>query len=154
MNRIRLAITAALLLPLAGCATLPPDTAREEAAYQVLAAVDGAETLRTADNPTRYQEENPILGRHPAPDAVLGYFAVCGIAHYGITDLLVSEGAPHWLITAWEATGISLESAMVIHNTSVGIVPTISVRVRGNKRTARHGTRRAANRIQRLQLAL
>jgi starvation-inducible outer membrane lipoprotein len=54
MNRIRLAITAALLLPLAGCATLPPDTRAQEISYQALAAVDAAETLRIADSPARY----------------------------------------------------------------------------------------------------
>jgi hypothetical protein len=153
MKPLRLAIAAALL-PLAGCATLPPDTRAEEITYQSLAAIDATETLRTADEPARYHEMNPILGQHPAPGSVLGYFAVCGVAHYGITDLLVSEGAPHWLLTTWESLGIGLESAMVIHNTSVGIVPTISVRVRGNKRTARHGTRRAANRVLRLQLEI
>jgi hypothetical protein len=123
-------VLAATVGLLSGCAALPAETRAEETTYQVLAAVDAMQTLRTADTPGRLHEDNPLLGPHPSPGKVAVYFAVGAVAHYGITSLLVEHDAPPWLVRAWELSGITMEIACVGNNLGDGIAPTLSFHVK------------------------
>jgi len=126
---MRTAIAGACALALAGCADLPPETVREETAYQVLAAADAAQTLQIADNPNRFAEQNPALGSHPQPAKVAAWFALGGVTHYGVTALLVDHDAPGWLVHAWEVSGIALEAVCIGNNVGNGVAPTLSFHI-------------------------
>jgi hypothetical protein len=129
-HTVRAVVAAAVLLPLVGCASLPNEIRAEEVTYQVVAAVDAMQTMRTADTPGRLHEDNPLLGPHPSPGKVAVYFAVGAVAHYGITSLLVEHDAPPWLVRAWELSGITMEVACVGNNLGDGIAPTLSFHVK------------------------
>jgi hypothetical protein len=114
---------------LPGCASLPPETRREETAYQVLAAIDASESLRIATHPRTYGENNPLLGNRPTPRRVALVFTLGAAAHLGVTELLIRYGAPPWALRTWEAAGITLEAAAIGDNAAHGITPTLSFTV-------------------------
>ena len=95
-------------------------TPATEWVYQGFAVADMLTTLDIAKHPG-YTEMNPILGPHPSDGRVVGYFALTGLLHYGITRALVMGDMPRPLIQVWEATGIALEAGMVGHNYSIGL---------------------------------
>jgi hypothetical protein len=91
------------------------DTARE-VAYQVVAAMDWAQTRTTAKHPEQWQELNVVLGKHPSVDRVNAYFAATGLAHYYISKALPAD----WR-AGWEYLSIGFEGAVVAHNFHLGV---------------------------------
>lgn len=87
-----------------------------EIAYQVVAAMDWAQTRNIARNPGRWEEQNPVLGKHPSVGEVDAYFAVMGVLHYA-----VSEALPVEYRSAWQYVSIILESRSVVNNYSIGL---------------------------------
>jgi hypothetical protein len=140
LRALKLAAAIALVALTASCAALPTETRNEEIVYQAVAAADAAQTLRIADEPTRFHEDNPLLGEHPAPTKVAAYFAVSGAVHYAVTSALVAYNAPPWAIRAWEFAGIGAELACVGNNAALGVRPTLSFHINMG---ASHGTRHA-----------
>jgi starvation-inducible outer membrane lipoprotein len=116
---VGLVLLAVLLL--SGCATLPAEVHREEAVYQIVDALDGLQSFKIAKNPQQWHEQNPMLGLHPGPAAVVGVVAVAGLTHFGITVLMQHYHAAPWIMRTWEALGIGYETGFVIHNKSIGI---------------------------------
>ena len=108
---------------LEGCVPLSRETLVEEAAYQAVAAVDAAETVRIARCPARWDEDNRMLGRHPRSGVVVPYFVAFGAAHLAMTDYLVARHAPDWTIRAWEFVSISYEGRALAINASIGVRP-------------------------------
>jgi hypothetical protein len=91
------------------------DTYRE-ATYLTLHALDWLQTRNIARDPTRWHEQNPILGAHPSVGRVDGYFALAGLAQYAIARYLPAEYRE-----AFQYVGIGFEGGMVSHNFSLGI---------------------------------
>ncbi len=71
-------------------------------------AMDYAQTQHIARNPTKYTEENPILGEHPSKGRVNAYYVGVGALHVWGADQL--EG---WKRTAWQLLGIAAEAYTV-----------------------------------------
>lgn len=124
---IRKILVLAGAIALHACGGLTPCPAAEtdsvpatEWAYQTLAAADMFTTLDIRQH-AGYREQNPILGSHPADARIVGYFAISGLAHYGITRWLVNSGTPNRVVQAWEASGITVEAYCVGHNYALGL---------------------------------
>ena len=91
------------------------DTARE-VAYQTLAVIDWAQTRNLARHPDKWYEHNRLLGYHPSVGRVNAYFALTGIAHYAVANVLPSRyRAP------FQYVSIGIEIGAVEHNYSIGI---------------------------------
>lgn len=54
---------------------------RLEIAYQVLGALDAAQTISCVSKPTCH-EGNPLLGKRPSVGAILGFKLAAGLLHY------------------------------------------------------------------------
>ncbi len=91
---------------------------------------DWSQTLQLADNPLRWGESNPILGRHPSAGRVNTPLTLGVIANGGVLFL------PKTPRRIWYAAITALETFTVIHNLSLGA--SIGFSVRG-PRSARAG---------------
>ena len=113
LRRSRGPIIALLLTALSACATHP------ESAWQTLHAIDAAQTMAIAMDDC-YEEQDPItrriIGRHPEPLAVVGWWAASAAGHLWVSSRL--EG--RWL-AAWQAITIIGTGNAVINNHGVGI---------------------------------
>jgi len=69
-----------------------------EAIFIGLVLVDWGQTLNIADNPQRYHEYNPILGRHPSRGEVNTYFALAIPLHTVVTYALPQKWRKYWLV--------------------------------------------------------
>ncbi|MXP25424.1 hypothetical protein GRI39_05120 [Altererythrobacter indicus] len=65
-----------------------------EYAFQTLNLIDAVQTVALLSN-DGHHEKNPILGKDPSPIVVVGYKAVGGLLHYGMTKFLLSESPQH-----------------------------------------------------------
>jgi hypothetical protein len=91
------------------------DTYRE-VAYQSVAAVDWLQTRQIAKTPTKWQEQNNLLGRHPSVSAVNHYFLVTGIGHALLSNHL---DTPYRAV--FQDVTIGLEILVVNRNIGLGI---------------------------------
>lgn len=121
-------LSAALLggVFLSGCASwqaLPTDVKAEEITWQSLHAVDTAQTVSIArDHSGCYYESvtDPLIGKHPAPAAVIAWSAGWSIVHYGITAWLNEHEHPT-LTRVWQALTIGSTARWVVHNQEIGV---------------------------------
>lgn len=122
---VTVALWLVACISLGGCATAPwpRETVAEETAYQAVAAVDAADTLRIARCPYRWSETNPMLGRHPGSNVVVPYFVAFGAAHVVATNYLVAHDAPAWVVRLWEMSTIAYEGRALAINASLGVRP-------------------------------
>jgi hypothetical protein len=86
------------------------------AAALTLWAVDFGQTRYIANNPDRFYENNPLLGKHPSVSRVNNYFIGVGIAGYLLADHLSSANRKMFL-----ATFAVIELGVTRHNRYVGI---------------------------------
>lgn len=78
--------------------------------------VDWRQTRRILEQPDRYHEVNPILGRNPDRGSVDLYFAVSWLLKAGIAHVLPSQWRKVWL------GGMAVGSlGLVIHNNNIGL---------------------------------
>ena len=91
------------------------DTYYQSAVITALAA-DMAQTLHISKNPNKYYEINPLLGKHPSQDKVIGYFVGGMIAHTAIAMALPTDYR-----RIWQCVWIGVESLAIYHNYSVGV---------------------------------
>ena len=88
-----------------------------EVAYQIVHYVDYRQTRVIAENPDKYFERNPFIGKHPSTSRVRNYFAGTAIAHAAITALLPAGKYR----TLWQGATITLQAGVVHYNYSIGI---------------------------------
>lgn len=119
------ALLLALPLTLTGCADWSRETRIEEATYQVLSAVDTAQTFQAARHPECYGEGDPItsvvIGQHPKPGAVLGYGIARAGLHAFVTDWMVRDDASPTALRIWQALTLGIEGRDVRNNWVIGL---------------------------------
>jgi len=81
-----------------------------EITYQVLGAVDTAQTLYFLHNGTA-RELNPFLGSNPSPDEVIVFKIMAGILHYGVARRLYEYNPKY--AKYFEYTTIAVQGAVV-----------------------------------------
>lgn len=87
-----------------------------ESTYVAIHILDWGTTLDIADNPSKYYEYNPILGRHPSREKVNLFFAAGIPLHLGITYALPKRWRPYW-----QYFSIGMNGICVINNFSIGL---------------------------------
>ena len=98
------------------------DTYRE-LAFIGLLAVDYLQTRTIVQNPDKYFEYNPIVGKHPTQQTVDIYMASCAIIHPIISYLLpVKSDKWKWINReSWQYITIGIEIGAVGNNLGWGI---------------------------------
>lgn len=92
------------------------DQLRMGAALAAVTVVDWAQTRYIADNPARFHETNPIMGRHPSIGRVDRYFATSILVGAVVLDALPSEYRDYAL-----KAGLVLEVLVVSNNARIGV---------------------------------
>lgn len=92
------------------------DQLRMGAALAAATVVDWAQTRYIADNPDRFHETNPIVGRHPSIGRVDRYFATSVLVGAVVLDALPSEYRDYAL-----KAGLVLEVLVVSNNARIGV---------------------------------
>ena len=90
--------------------------ARREIAYQILNAVDAAQTISCLNREVCH-ELNPILGSHPSTQRIIGFKLATGGAHYLVTRLLQAK-APA-AVKSWQTLLIAVQGGVVAWNMQV-----------------------------------
>lgn len=103
-----------------GCSSLPKEQRLYEAAYQVIHAIDAAQTLNIRKKEGNY-ETNPILGERPKDAEVIAYMAAESALHYAVTYQLAEKGAPMWVQHAWHCISIGWNGKVIISNHKRGL---------------------------------
>jgi hypothetical protein len=80
-----------------------------------LIVADWSQTIRVADNPGRWHEFNPLLGRHPSEGRVNTLLSLTVILNGGA---LLLPKTPRRI---WYAAVTAIEVFGVIHNLSLGV---------------------------------
>lgn len=105
-----------LLAPLPALAQWTADALSLEGAYELVAAMDWAQTRTVAENPQSWHEYNSILGRHPSVAAVDNFFLAGAVLHPVVTAAL-PDAYRRW----WQIGTLSIESAIVGRNRFIGL---------------------------------
>lgn len=89
-----------------------------EATYLALHVADWGQTryANSDENRHLYEEQNPILGKHPSIKRVDTYFAVTALLHVGVAYVL-----PRKWREAFQYTTIGGEAIVVFRNNSIGV---------------------------------
>lgn len=87
-----------------------------QAAYTTLLAMDCAQTRYGASHPGRFEEVNPLLGKHPSKGRINNTCAAIGLGHFGVSYIL-----PLGARRLWQSGGIIIEGYAVLHNKSIGV---------------------------------
>jgi len=109
---------APLLLGLSACSPSPwtrSDTMRQTAVLGLM-AVDYHQTRVIASDPMKWEEYNPILGRHPSGGKVDAYFLSLAVGHTAVAAVLPSKWRAYW-----QYFYIGAEGVCVVHNFGEGI---------------------------------
>jgi hypothetical protein len=107
---------AIALAQLGGCASVPP----AEIAFQVVHAVDTAQTVQISREPARFQETNALMGAHPTTARVLEWGVTVAAVHLLVSDFLRAHDMPK-LYAAWQIVTIGIASRDVANNYRFGI---------------------------------
>ena len=88
-----------LIILFTGCATDPWTKNQKilQGTSTALHMIDWGQTLNIADEPDKYEEMNPIIGKHPSRSRVNTYFALSGLAKIAIAHIMPSEHRKWWL---------------------------------------------------------
>ncbi len=76
-----------------------------EGSWIALHVLNWGTTLDIADNPGRYHEMNPIMGRHPSRGRVNLYFAGTTVAHVLTSALLPKKWREYFQVGSIAVTG-------------------------------------------------
>jgi len=111
---------------LSGCASWNRETVIEESAYQVLHAVDTAQTINIRkqwlEGSDLYEVDSRwAIGKEPSEGKVIAYMATVAVAHACVTEIMVANDAPKWAIRTWEILSIGVTVDEVGRNYSLGI---------------------------------
>lgn len=91
------------------------DTFRE-ANYMAFHIADWGQTRNIANNPDKYHERNPLLGKHPSIKRVDTHFVVGALVHIGVAYIL-----PRTTREAFQYVTTGFEAAVVFNNNRVGL---------------------------------
>jgi hypothetical protein len=122
--RLVLVLAPIAALALAGCSDLP--ISRTEQVYQVVNAVDWAQTVNIARRPDCYKESGwPtefLIGAHPRVASVAVFGVAQAVAHAVVSTWLEHEG---WTKTlaVWQVLTIGNETYNVVNNARIGERP-------------------------------
>lgn len=93
--------------------------------YTAIHVIDWGQTVYTARNPRKYEEENNILGGHPTVGKVNSYFIITGIGHAVVSWALPKKiniaGFNVPIRNIWQATWICIEAGQVQNNYRIGV---------------------------------
>lgn len=81
-----------------------------------LLLVDMLQTLDIAENPDKYYETNPILGKHPSKEEVYTYFASALVLNYLACKYLPD---PWWKVQ--QGVVMAIQVGVIANNVSLGI---------------------------------
>ncbi len=87
-----------------------------EATYFGVTSMDWSQTQQIANNPSRYYETNPFLGRHPSL-ANVNILIPSSMALHA----LIAYALPKPFREVWQMAWIGIETDMVQHNASLGL---------------------------------
>lgn len=116
-----LATLVLAVLSLMGCSSLPSSTARLETTYQVLHAVDTAQTLHIAREPEHYTERMSAwaIGEHPSQRSVIAFMGTEALLHYGATSFLARRSTR--AANLWEGVSIAVTGRNLYVNWKLGL---------------------------------
>lgn len=87
-----------------------------QAAYTTLHIIDWGQTLNIADEPHKFYEFNPIVGKHPSRARVNYFMASSIVLHTLIVTVLPKEYRP------WFQLGtIGVKASFIANNYNVGL---------------------------------
>lgn len=119
MSKLMAILLCSILL--SGCASTfaekwsTGDTIRE-VTYGTLHVVDWGQTRYIAKHPDKYEERNPLIGRHPSTGRVDIYMGSTLLLHPVISGYLKPEYR-RW----WQYITIGIEGGAVVNNASIGV---------------------------------
>lgn len=121
---ILIAIMAAAVGVLGGCADLTTADRYGEAVFQTEHLVDVLQTLHGAGTDPCFSEGDPttkaLIGAHPGQAAVIVWGIGYGALHYGITEWLLDHDHDR-IAAVWQAASIIDTASVIHHNYSIGI---------------------------------
>ena len=91
------------------------DTVRE-VVWQGLHIVDWGQTLEIARHPDKFNEMNPLMGKHPSVGRVNTYMGLSAMGH-----LIISYVLPDKYRIYWQWITIGMSGACVINNFNIGL---------------------------------
>lgn len=107
---------------LAGCSSM----SREEKTWQVLHAMDVAQTLNAASDPC-YKEKawvtKRLIGEQPSDGQVLAWGVGTAVMHAWVSSNLEESGAPRWVQKLWELGTLGHTSYAIGSNHDAGVRP-------------------------------
>lgn len=119
--RAALAVTGCVLL-LGGCQSMD----REERTWQMLHAMDVAQTLNAANDPC-YKEDawltKRLIGEQPSDGQVLAWGVGTAVIHAWVSGRLEDRGAPRWVQKVWELGTLGHTSYAIGSNHEAGVRP-------------------------------
>ena len=108
---MRILLAAALLIPTQAMAE--PFPVRKEIAFQLLNAVDAAQTIACTKS-TRCHEVNPIFGRKPSVEKIVGIKVATGVIHFAIARFLFKDSPADQ--DSFEKVSILIQGGIVAAN--------------------------------------
>jgi hypothetical protein len=107
---------------LAGCQSM----SREEKTWQVLHAMDVAQTLNAASDPC-YREKawltKRLIGEQPSDGQVIAWGVGTAVMHAWVSNGLEERGAPRWVQKLWELGTLGHTSYAIGSNHEAGVRP-------------------------------
>ena len=94
-----------------------PAIKRREIAFQMLNLIDGAQTVYCIHITEQCHEANPVWGRHPSVEKIVGIKLASGVVHYFTTDYLAKHDPKAAAFFQWASIG--LQGGVVAWNTKV-----------------------------------
>jgi hypothetical protein len=93
------------------------DDTRWQLAYTAALAIDCAQTRYGAAHPDKFEEENPLLGKHPSIGKINNICLATGLGHWGISYLLPSgDKRGIGFRRAWQAGTTAIEAIVILEN--------------------------------------
>lgn len=113
---MKIIISIVLLFSLVGCTSWDKTDLALEGVFFASHAIDWAQTTKIANNPDKWHEHNPILGKHPKVSEVNLVMGIMAVVQPVIAHILPSPYRRGWIIGTTAA-----KVATVINNVGIGI---------------------------------
>jgi len=122
---VAITLVIVVMASLSGCVQFErqwtPENRKLETTYQVLHAIDGAQTLQMTNRPDLKEVQSAwLLGEHPSAGKVFVWYFVDAYGHALMTNYL-DEHAPRWVCRTWQAVTIGGTLYTVHSNYQLGL---------------------------------